>query len=102
MDIILRTKTAPPVGEQPHAHLEYWRVREHAANWHLYGFCPELGCFRRTTPVHLLDLSRQLAVTASGRQYQLVGPPATRGPGLDSGIDDQLRTIAAYYALRKR
>ena len=86
--------------EQPHAHLEQWRIGERGADWYLMGFCTEAASNRWTTPVQLLDLARQIAVTASGRQYQLVGPPAVSGPDLDSGVDDRLRIIAVCCGLR--
>lgn len=71
--------TMPSVDSQPDIVLTDWSVvRISAENQHwdvILGWCELNRCGRVTTPVMEFDGERGVAITRSGRRYQLAGPP---------------------------
>jgi len=91
---IVRSKAAPPVSEQPYAHLVAWRIVANGDDWFLLGYCQESKKYRITSPLKVIDLVNQTATTSSSRRYQLVGPPAIRGVTVDDDTDAALVVLA--------
>ena len=69
---------AAGVASQPRVELERWRVLETEAEQFLSGFLASSGKGRCTSPLVEIDFRTMQARTASGRVYDLVGPPATK------------------------
>lgn len=79
-------RDAPPVEAQPAAYLKSWRlVQVQDDSVRLVGVT-DGNTYRLTSPVIHIDVTCRVVSTSSGRQYQLVGPPA---------ITQQERTLIA-------
>ena len=66
-----------PVAQQPVIEMVRWRVFELAVvkTRHLVGFAITTHCGRRSTAIVSIDPKTMRALTESGREYQLIGPP---------------------------
>lgn len=65
------------ISAQPGITLVRWRVFEtELKERHFAGYCPETHKGRVSSAVQSFDPTTRLAVTRSGRVYELVGPPS--------------------------
>lgn len=75
----MTVKTMPSVDSQPDIVLTDWSVVRISADdqhWDvILGWCELNRCGRVTTPVMAFDGEQGIAITRSGRRYQLAGPP---------------------------
>jgi len=68
--------TTVPVTEQPELTLEYWSVRQLPdGGRHFVGWCVENAEGRVSSSIMEFDAQTLRGRTASGRVYQLAGPP---------------------------
>jgi hypothetical protein len=70
-------RNAPAVTAQPRVTMLDWRIVRVGHEMHLVGFLENGITCRVTTPIEHLDVSSRQALTASGRIYELMGPPAS-------------------------
>lgn len=63
------------VDEEPEVRLTRWQVYAVGAERHFVGYNQSLGEGRVSTAIQAFDPETRRGVTASGRVYELVGPP---------------------------
>lgn len=65
-----------PVSAEPTVYLTRWSIWcTELGSLHLVGVRPETQTGRVSSPVASLDVATRTAVTSTGREYRLVGPP---------------------------
>lgn len=74
---ISNSRHAPAVSVEPRASTHAWRILRVGQNTHLAGFLANGVTCRVTTSVIDINLSAREVRTASGRLYELTGPPAS-------------------------
>lgn len=66
---------AAPVEEEPEVRLSKWQVYAVGGGRHFVGYNTTLGEGRVSSVIQSFDRQTRRGVTASGRVYELVGPP---------------------------
>jgi hypothetical protein len=65
-----------PVGEEPIIDLIFWSIwRTERSEIHLVGIRPESMTGRVSSALSSIDATSRNAITQSGREYRLIGPP---------------------------
>jgi len=68
-----------PVKLQPRLTLERWRIFLVDNHWHVVAWCVESRDGRVTSRLASFDGARRLAITTTGRTYELAGAPGDDG-----------------------
>lgn len=71
------SRHAPAVSAEPRTSIHAWRILRVGQSTHLAGFLANGVTCRVTTSVIAINMSGREVQTASGRVYELCGPPAS-------------------------